>query len=174
MRRRSRLPGIKGADDCSIQLTVKLLSDLAAVAPLRATVAAVVQLLHRHGGLSGGLMPVVPPQPSEIENLVVLKPAGQSKVRAKNGSAASLQSGAGVETEQQPAGGSAIEEDAAVKARATDRELLNFAMEQSAEKFPPLQRWLQLQLETNPALAHLRQDAGRPAATHSYHGLHIQ
>ena len=167
-RRRSRLPGIKGADDCSIQLTVKLLNDLAAVAPLRATVAAVVQLLQRHGGLSGGLMPVIPPQTSDTESLIVSEPAVQSEVGAENGPAASLQSGAGVETEQQSAAGLATAEDAAVKACATDRELLDFALEQSAEKFPPLQRWLQLQLETNPGLAHLRQDPGRPAATHSY------
>ena len=166
-RRKSRLPGIRGAGDCSIQLTVKLLNDLAAVAPLRATVAAVVQLLQRHGGLSGGLMPVVPPQSPETENLVVSKPDVQSELRAENGPPASLQSGAGVETEQQPAAGAGIEEDPAVKAGATDRELLNFALEQSAEKFPPLQRWLQLQLETNPALAHLRQDSGTPTVTQS-------
>ena len=137
-----------GAAGSSYTLQLAVLAELAKRAPVRAALAALVVLLQRRGGLAAGKAPVLPGvQDPNPERQVGGPPAA---ARARLGGA----DGPG------PAGGPARRDPDAGSAAASreDAELLAFAAS-AATAAPPLQRWIQLQAATNPALGALREEA---------------
>lgn len=63
--KKSRLPGLKGDGEPKVVLTVGLLTEIAAVAPLKVAAAAIVLLLRRRDGLTGGDFSILPPNVEE-------------------------------------------------------------------------------------------------------------
>ena len=138
-----------GATGSSYTLQLAVLAELAKRAPVRAALAALVVLLQRRGGLAAGKAPVLP----DVQDPNPKRQAGgpPAAARARLG---------GAEGPEPPAGGPARGDPDAGSAAASreDAELLAFAAS-AATVAPPLQRWIQLQAATNPALGALREEA---------------
>jgi hypothetical protein len=140
--RKARLPGLSGDEKTPPGLTPDLLTKLATVAPFRCTVAALLELLSRRGGLTGGAFPVVP---------AALYTAPDGGLEGSEVSYAPSPGARGLERGKR-----------GVEGLATDEELLEFSLQQSAERYPLLHRWIRLQLHTNSSLADLRENPGIP------------
>lgn len=144
-------------------LQLPVLRELCAMAPVRCTKAALVFVLQKTGGLHLGAAPVLPwaPDPAETDDRAVPQPESLRGPRGDPGGIDGgtvrrvrferLPSGDGGEAQEGRRGGSRGGRDG----EEEDREMVEFALTQS-QRFPPLHRWMLLQLATNPCLAHVR------------------
>lgn len=146
-------------------LQLPVLRELCAMAPVRCTKAALIFVLQKAGGLHLGAAPVLPwpPDPAETDGGAAAPPAGlhtpvPGDPREAGGGPArrvrferlpSEDGGGAQEGQRGPAGG--VRDGG----KEEDREMVEFALSQSL-RFPPLHRWMLLQLATNPCLAHVR------------------
>ena len=159
--RKPRLPGIPGDPLTPPVLTLDLLNKLVALSPLRCTLAAILELLGRHGGLTSGAFPIVSNPRSEDGG-------GDVAGRGVGGEGfAPVEGRLKVSASREDAGvgplvgsGDGGEMRAGVESGATDEQLLEFAMQQSKKRWPLLHRWLRLQLQTNPSLSGLEGASG--------------
>ena len=146
--------GGTAAGPSSYTLQLAVLAELAKRAPVRASLAALVVLLQRRGGLAAGKAPVLPgvagpgAQNPDPEPRTGGSPAAVAAPRAQLGGA-DVPGAAGGPARGDPNAGAAA-------ASREDAELLAFAASAAAAT-PALQRWVELQAATNPALAALRE-----------------
>ena len=139
LKRKTRLPGIKGAEDASIQLTTGLLTGIAAIDPSRAAVTAVLLLFERRNGWSAS-------------GLLRLQTGGDELEQDVQPEATAIS-----------VSGSPARTSADDRADISDTKLLQLALQFSEKDFPVLHRWVKLQLRTNPALADLQDGPGKLA-----------
>lgn len=129
--RSNRLPGISNTEEHPGSMTLDLLEKLAAIAPLRAFLAAVIELFTRHNALCKGFLPILLEESSQADEASPGSGEGQAAPAQKS-------------NEQKPA---LLLQDRHL-APVSDSQLREFVLTLSAEKFPVLQRWLLMQIDT--------------------------
>ena len=137
VNRKARMPGLPLVEEAEGCLTLDLLEKVAAVAPLRAFFATTVHIFARHDCLHQGPVPVLPSsEPSSAQPGAdgSSRPSKQKKSRRM----------------RSPEKGQRGPE------QLSDIELRDFAVKIAAEKYPILQRWLLLQIDSIDSLRHLR------------------
>lgn len=139
--RKARMPGIPSVEEAEGLLTLHLLEKIAAVAPLRAFYAAVVQLFARHDCLHRGPVPII--ASCEISS-------AQPRVEGDSSHPKQNRSKRSRSKEQAPGKAGDM----------SDYELRDFAMKIAAEKHPILERWLKLQMDSIDSLKHLQSREG--------------
>ena len=139
--RKARMPGIPSVEEAEGLLTLDLLEKIAAVAPLRAFYAAVVQLFGRHDCLQRGPVPII--ASCEISS-------AQPRVERDSSHSKQERSKRSRRVERVPE----------TSGNMSDYELRDFAMKIAAEKHPILERWLKLQIDSIDSLKHLRSREG--------------